>query len=380
MADPLAVPRDPAARVEDDYLLDVARAVAAGRPDGVAAPPPGERWVERAVPHGVLSVVLAALASSGHTLAPNLRAHRTSTTMGRLRLDQELRQVASALDGSGIDWVVVKGPVLDQVVYHRRSTRECTDLDLLVPPGQLERALHALAAAGVTVMGADWSQRTWAHGSEVPMLSSSGFTIDLHWHLVNRRTMRSAFDLDSEGMLARRTHRPVGGLEVPTLDDLDLVLHVLLHACLDGCGRLRALLDVQQGITWLGARGVTPVDLAARARQHRVQSPAFSALSAAGDSLDPDLLRWAADIGRVSWWARAVRRWSRRPGHDALVSGLTRRLHRYTAPTTMGSVKGVLGYLLERALRVVSPDRTQISAQPTPLDNQVFVDYVRRVG
>lgn len=376
MSDPLSVPPDTSAREEDRFLRDAVRAIADPRLP-FPAPPPGVLWVERARRHGVLSSVDAALLRAGHTAPEELERARAPRAIAQLLQRQDLALVARTLDQAGVDWVVVKGPVLGDLVFERPGSREASDLDVLVAPQHLRTALSALQAKGLERLGVDWSQRTWARGAEIPMLAPAGTVVDVHWHLINRRGMRRAFDLATEDLLARKVVRNVAGIKVWSLDDLDLVVHVLLHACLDGCGRWRALLDAQQCLSWLEHRGVAPRALAARANQQQTRSAAWLVI-AISTVLDARLERWSEPLAETTWWSRSVERRSRRK--SPLTDSLTRRLVRYTSPTTSTSLANLAGYGWSRLVRVVSSDGTSVHADRVREDDPFFERFLQLAG
>jgi len=61
---------------------------------------------------------------------------------------QELKNVNALLQKSDIQMVVLKGPVLSYQVYHTFHHRYYSDLDILIHPGQLEKAALLLQEAG----------------------------------------------------------------------------------------------------------------------------------------------------------------------------------------------------------------------------------------
>lgn len=376
MTDPLSVPPDPDAQEEDRFVRNAVRAIADPRLP-FPSPPPGGLWMERARRHGVLSSLDAGLIRAGHTASAELGRYRGPRAVRQLVQRHDLALVAGVLDRAGVEWVVIKGPVLGDLVFEHRGSRESSDLDILVGAGHLRTAESALRAAGLTRLGVDWTQRTWARGAEVPMQTPSGTIVDLHWHLINRPGMRRVFRLSTADLLARRTSRVLAGVRVWTLDDLDVVLHTLLHACLDGCGRWRALLDSQQCLRWLGHVGYAPTDLADRAASWGVQAPVWVAMRLVSQDLDAESVTWSMALERVTWWCRVVEGRSRRA--SPLDHGSSRRLVRYTAPTTRDSIWGVIGYGWSRIVRIFSPDDTSVSERHGLEDDPSFERFLNSV-
>ena len=70
-----------------------------------------------------------------------------------------LDRFSTAFEAADVDWVVLKGPVLAEIIYGATS-RGYTDLDLMVPARQLRQAIAALETAGADLPVADWAEMT----------------------------------------------------------------------------------------------------------------------------------------------------------------------------------------------------------------------------
>lgn len=145
-------------------------------------------------------------------------------------------------------WLVMKGPVLSEVVYQRPDLRSYIDLDVVVPGECLGSALKLLEAAGSSVIDNDWQVLTGALRGELRVLLPSGTLLDLHWHLLSHRGLRDDFSISMKGLFARRRVVPLGGQEVATLDSVDTVVHLAIHSCLAGGNRLVWMKDLEQCI------------------------------------------------------------------------------------------------------------------------------------
>jgi hypothetical protein len=71
---------------------------------------------------------------------------------------------------------------------------------------------------------------------------------DVHWHVLNRHSIRSSFSLDMAGPLERARSVDVEGLTVPTFDSVDTLVHLALHAALGGADRLSWFEDIRRSI------------------------------------------------------------------------------------------------------------------------------------
>lgn len=178
--------------------------------------------------------VAEALAEA-HELA--VRSH--------LRVLVDLAHVKEILDGAGVAWVVIKGPVLAETVYPRFDLRTYRDLDLLVEPAAFPRALEALEAAGSQLYERNWSLLRREMKGQVHLTLPHGTFCDLHWDLLHDREVRDAFVLPTGPLLRRAQRVSLGGLEVPALEEADAFVHLALHACLSGADRLVWLKDLE---------------------------------------------------------------------------------------------------------------------------------------
>ncbi|MGH3935414.1 MAG: nucleotidyltransferase family protein [Pseudonocardiaceae bacterium] len=245
------------------FVHAAVRSVAAGA--RVPEPPEGPAWRVRAGQHGVLSIIAEHLQPPSDE---ELRAARLRRTVHHLQTMADLRFVREVLDGAGIAWLVFKGPVLSEVVYQRKGARNCGDLDILVHPRDVDRAVHRLLDRGVSRLRRDWRALRAQGDGECEFLLPNGTPIDLHWDAINDVRVRPGFSFLTEKLFAASRSVLIGDLAVRTFSPVDTALHVALHGCRSGGDRLRWLLDLQQSLLRCdtGAAG-----LLERARTLRVE-------------------------------------------------------------------------------------------------------------
>jgi hypothetical protein len=299
------------------------------------APPRGDDWVARAVDAGVLAPVAWAVRRGGHPLpAPLARLH-FDVAARHLRTMADLREVTIALDAVDVAHAVLKGPVLSGEVFRER-VRDYTDLDVLVDPTRLGRAVDAMVGMGARVTPTDWQHVTRARTAEIALELRHGTLLDLHCSVVNRGVVRDGYAIATAELLDRRVVRQVDGVPFPSLDDLDFTLHVLLHACLSGCHQLRWLLDAHQCTRWLR---LPPAALADRAAGRGVSLAARAVLDSVAQHLDPSVTAWAEEFGHVTLWNRALTVLSRRrpPSSPSLSTRSTRTWFGATRSTQRAS-------------------------------------------
>lgn len=98
-----------------------------------------------------------------------------------------LHEILETLHTEGIEVMPLKGPVLAQALYGDVSQRHMRDLDLLVAPGEMQRALRVLQESGymLKIPGKELSARQWRtylrHQYDVGLVHrEQGSMLELH--------------------------------------------------------------------------------------------------------------------------------------------------------------------------------------------------------
>lgn len=250
----------------------------------VQAPAP---LVAAAQHHGTLPALHVALEGV-EGVAPDLLSAASAGYHAGIRTHLHaidgLRLLHGALDGV-TSWLVIKGPVLSGFVHRRPDLRRYVDLDVLVPPARFEAALDALLASGCALADRNWALLRDQVPGELRVMLPSGLWVDLHWHLLNRSTVRSAFTLDTDPLIARSRSVELAGLATPvrTLDAADTFLHLALHACLSGGDRLSWAADLHEAV----ANDRPPWDEVVRRAERAGTSAAVAAMVRRADAAVP---------------------------------------------------------------------------------------------
>ena len=151
-----------------------------------------DRLVALADYHRVTGQLAAAFADRGDVPSPVTQARQVATVR-YLQTLEALGRAAGALDGAGIGWVVLKGPVLATRWYRDPAARSYQDLDLLVDPAGLSAAVDALAGVGFAERNRNWAGLRSVGAGEIALVDDR-VMIDLHWHVValerDRRPLR----------------------------------------------------------------------------------------------------------------------------------------------------------------------------------------------
>lgn len=198
--------------------------------------------------HGVENWVYAAAAraSSAPALVAGFEAARLRQDLLRAQVVADLSLAAASLNGASIPWLAFKGPVLDEVIHRPPRLRSYGDLDLLVSVRSLGQALEVLEQTGAVVLDKNWAHLSQDHSGQLHVRLTHGTLADLHWHFVNQGSDQSRFRIDIDDVLARRRMVRIGELDIPTLDAVDTVVHVAIHAAHHGGDRLLWLKDIEQ--------------------------------------------------------------------------------------------------------------------------------------
>ncbi|GAB3611853.1 nucleotidyltransferase family protein [Humibacter ginsengisoli] len=185
-----------------------------------------------------------------------LKATRQQQIFRHLQALHDLGAIVPAFEARGVRWAVAKGPVLADVVWPHPDMREYTDLDVFVHPADFAIALETLERLQFVLVDRNWPEIHRLGRAELAMRGPSGFPLDLHWDIAVALRSRRAFPTDLPGMLSRRRSVSMGnGLEVPTLDPTDTVLHTAYHAAQAGANRLMWIADIHyaaraSGVDW----------------------------------------------------------------------------------------------------------------------------------
>jgi hypothetical protein len=185
----------------------------------------------------------------------------------QLRVQDDLRFMAAALNCAEVPWLLIKGPVLAHLLYPKPALRPSRDLDVVLPRVHFVRGINALERTGARMLDANWDLLTRERRGQLHMLLPGGTTVDVHWHLINAGRVRDTLNVPMDALWQRGRAVVVRDLTVATLEPTDNLLYLALHAGLAGAGRLRWLNDLALAIE------VEPPDwhaLVARAHEWRV--------------------------------------------------------------------------------------------------------------
>ncbi len=141
--------------------------------------------------------------------------------------------------------IILKGGALRDRIYSEPAERSLGDLDLLLPPGQLEPAHAVLGLLGYRAIGTDELREAYRrHHYHFRFAHPNGFIVEIHWALSRPGI---SFQLDERAFLARAVPtRTASGrvLRVPSAEDM--VLHMASQSEEDAFARFGRLVDLDR--------------------------------------------------------------------------------------------------------------------------------------
>lgn len=186
---------------------------------------------------------------------------------------EQLSGVLSVFEREGVPVLTLKGPALGEMLYRDPGLRPFTDLDLLVRPADVPRAVSLLSALGYRHEDPAHSlayDLAWRHSARFAGAKDEPdlLPVDLHWELLDYPGITRGPSMDLEEVWGRAVKVGAGDEPARTLCPEDLLIYLALHW---------AVHHAFSGLIW-------GLDLALLLRRH-------------GDELD-----WAAVAQRTSRW------------------------------------------------------------------------------
>jgi hypothetical protein len=159
-----------------------------------------------------------------------LRRHRDDTASKNIRATGRLTQIVECLEREPLDVLTFKGPTLAALAYRDLGLRAFSDLDLLVKPDDVPRALELLRTLGYQP-DADIDPAHLPRIIEVEnafaVRAPNGQLVEVHWALTPK-SFRFRHDLDR--VWDRAIDVDIAGRRVRTLPAAHLLLFLCVHA------------------------------------------------------------------------------------------------------------------------------------------------------
>ncbi len=191
--------------------------------------------LESATTHGLLPLLANHVTQQAANLVPQtildqLRRGLLNSRKDNLYLLNRLFGVLRLFKTEKLRTLAFKGPVLGGMLYDDVGLRQAGDLDLLIARQDFLRARELLQSAGFLMepqlTSAQMASQLRTH-CEMPFVGEDKFSVvDLHWGLTPKSF---PFPVNFEDLFARRQKISLGGQEVETFADEDLLLYLCVH-------------------------------------------------------------------------------------------------------------------------------------------------------
>jgi len=220
--------------------------------------------VQQSVLHGLGPIVYWYLNQAcPDTVPEGLHSQFRQNARRNLLATAELLRLLEIFEAASIPLVPFKGPALAWSLYEDPALREMSDLDVLVRPRDVDRAIGLLRSHGYRPWFSCVDRRFFAGSQEMPLVREDGsVAVDLHWGLLPRY-----FPLDASVFFERLAPVPIAGRQVPTFCPEDLLLFLCVHNSKHGWTLLASLCDIARLIDRCA---VNWDDVLARARASHV--------------------------------------------------------------------------------------------------------------
>lgn len=211
-----------------------------------SADAPVYQWggvIDVALRHGLIGPLQSAVSkmhSVPDSLFSTIQSVHLNCAARNFQLLNALFEVLAAFRECGTELCVLKGPAVALLAYGQITTREFTDLDLLIRHEDLDRAEGVLAQLGYLranhVVGRFHSEK------DIQFLrASDDVLVELHWAL-NAPTRR--FPVEETGIWNRRQTLYFQNDAIPTLGVEDTLINLCIHGSVHGWSSLKWIFDI----------------------------------------------------------------------------------------------------------------------------------------
>ena len=257
---------------------------------------PSQTWdetLEIALRHGVAPLLHRALKSGGalaelpERVRTRLEEERRTNGLLNMRKYGEFRRIAQALHEQNIPLIALKGLHLADLVYRDISLRPMSDLDVLVPRSEVERAMASLQSI-------EYGFAEDVSGAACAMLATKcniglahrrlGLCLEIHWTLAEPG---DGYIPPMDEIWRSATFGHLGDAGVQLMSPEFMLLHVCAHLAYNHVFGfdLRALCDIAE----IARARIDWVVVADQGRRHGWTRGVAAALRLARDHLGADI-------------------------------------------------------------------------------------------
>jgi hypothetical protein len=194
--------------------------------------------------HGLGGVLLHTSRAAGVHVDADVDARMSARAVAR-ELDHAaqlamLAQIDRAFERNGLHAAVLKGALLGERLYAHPSARGATDIDLLVPEADLDRAIEAIREVGYVQRDDPEEARFRREHHHIHLEHPNAIPLELHFD-----AYRGFGSVLRGAPLVGRSRR-FGALRVVgVLAPEDELLYLMVHAAAHRFGRLSWLYDIK---------------------------------------------------------------------------------------------------------------------------------------
>ena len=209
--------------------------------------------MERARSHQVFPLVYRNLNDLGFSGVPEavqsgLKSLYLANALRNQLLAEELARVSSLLGDAGIPVIPLKGVPLAQSLFGDPAARVCGDIDILVPPADVLRAIDLILASGYRdeISHPYFSKLALRHGRHFSVVREGrgvSFVLEVHWILVQHSSKNAEGVRD---LWAGTIAQAYFGVQARSLSPEWEFLYLCMHAADHDWQVLKWLADIHQ--------------------------------------------------------------------------------------------------------------------------------------
>ncbi len=202
--------------------------------------------------HSVLPLVYHTLltiqpSATSCPILPEMKKHAQATVARNLQMTAMLLKVLKLFSGQGIVAVPFKGPVLAEYVYGKLGLRCFGDLDILIEPRDIGRALQLLESQkfvpAIVLSAGQLSAYIKTEDDMVLQCQTSGIVIELHWEMTGRYLERP---MDMDFIRPRLQSLHLFNTDLLHVSSEDLLLYLCIHGTRHMWERLEWLCSIAE--------------------------------------------------------------------------------------------------------------------------------------
>jgi len=252
-----------------------------------------------------------------------------TVALRNIRMMHYLEHLAARFNEAGIPLMALKGAALHLTLYNNPGDRPMSDLDLMVRPADLDRAMKLMEKSGCLqsepLIREDFFPR---FHYEREYHAGVIYPVKIDFHIRPLRPLRFAKTLPDDALWSRAEPITFGKATVLVPSPEDMLIHLAAHSAIHGNSRRTWLEDIHK---WVAAhQGRFDWDaVIAKASAWKLVLPVLNALKAVvrevGPVSPPDVLH-KLEQTRINWRDRLVLRQSPRDLDHPVAHVLTNAL------------------------------------------------------